>query len=972
MKIPLASKQFIQKRNRIVSRIAKLYQRTVLRTKIFALQILASIMNLMDAGFVAPIFSGSLESSGDGKAVTLGCVGSVDMACPEDYPRDLSCFARAIESVDGAFAMAVNHSVPDHAVADGLLRDRRIIPLLPEKPVCSRLFDSPAGKIAVITYDRTRPGPSGNREKLILMRHILSVKKAHADFILVYINNPKGSLPDSSGGSRLNKILAYMGADYVIGVTPDRLDSGTTYRRADGSTARTILSLGSFLTGSADATAKRVFLRLKLVNCDGKVLLAEETYYPYHYDAAKGPVSLLDNCSGDLDADLVIKYRSELEDEMSRIRPLDRLLTVGQIMDLTGSVLPEHLQYMKDFSVGKICARSYEVKPGDVFFFREPFADPNDLVPVSEKHRKNIARTAARRGAMLVITYCDLPFNCNQVLCPNAMEGHIAVCAHLRRQFAMKTIGITGSVGKTSTKDMLTEVLRMQYHTVKSERNANVQVKIAENLQKLNSSCEIFIQEIGGGRPGGASRHARMVLPQVCVITNIGDAHIGNFGSKEKLMANKLGIIEGMDPEGVLYLNGDDPLLAAARPACKVVYYAVHNKNADYYVENTQQLGARTTFDIVHNGVRTPVVLNVLGEYNVLNAVCSFAIGRQFGIPEETIVEGLSHFQTTGIRQNLMEVCGRKLFMDCYNASSDSVHSALDALIHIPIEEGKKRIAVIGDITGAGSLAAQIHTEVGKTLSRYDLDMVVFFGRDVQHAYEVLRQTHNNVHHFTRREDLNFMLRQHVNVGDVVMFKGSSKMLLEYSVDMVFGTRLTDQRLVDEREYKYTRRGSIVYDLFADHATAAVYSPLRTGERRVQVASHVGSIEVVNMGRALQAQNIVEVDMPDTIRHISAEAFMDCTQLTLVHMPKGLKYIGNGAFKRCKNLREIKLPDHVLHIGKEAFSGCHNLQHVTIGAEVVQIGADAFAGCENCRFTCPKGSYAEQYLTKAGLKFKTY
>ena len=229
-----------------------------------------------------------------------------------------------------------------------------------------------------------------------------------------------------------------------------------------------------------------------------------------------------------------------------------------------------------------------------------------------------------------------------------------------------------------------------------------------------------------------------------------------------------------------------------------------------------------------------------------------------------------------------------------------------------------------------------------------------------------------NVQHLTRREDLNFMLQQHVGVGDVVMFKGSSKMLLEYSVDMVFGTRLTDQRLVDEREYKYTRRGSIVYDLFADHATAAVYSPLRTGERRVQVASHVGSIEVVNMGRALQAQNIVEVDMPDTIRHISAEAFMDCTQLTLVHMPKGLKYIGNGAFKRCKNLREIKLPDHVLHIGKEAFSGCHNLQHVTIGAEVVQIGADAFAGCENCRFTCPKGSYAEQYLTKAGFDVQVY
>lgn len=967
MKIPLANKEFIQKRNRIVSRIAKLYQRSILKIKILALQFLASILNLMDAKSVAPIFGEALKSSHDGKTITLGCVGCVDMTCPEDYPRDLSCVAQALESVDGTFAMAINHDAPGRAVVEGMLRNHRITPMLPEKLISTRLYGSPMGTIAVITYDRTKPAASSNWDTLKLMRHILIAKKHQAAFIVLYTNNPKGSLPDSSGGSRLNKLLAHMGADYVIGVTPDRLDSGTTYRRSNGTTARTILSLGSFLTSPAEATAKRVFLRLKLTKVDGKVLLAEETYYPYYYDPAKGFVSLLDGCSGDLATDLIIKYRSALEDEMFRIRPLDRLLTVRQIMELSGAVLPDHLQYMQDFSVGKICARTFEVKPGDVFFFREPFADPNDLVPVSEKHRKNIARTAARRGAMLVITYRDLPFPCNQVKAPNVTEGHIAVCALLRKQFAMKTIGVTGSVGKTSTKDMMTEVLRMQYHTVKSERNANVQVKIAENLQKLNCSCEVFIQEIGGGRPGGASRHSRMVLPQVCVITNIGDAHIGNFGSKEKLMANKLGIIEGMDPDGVLYLNGDDPLLATAKPECKVVYYAVHNKNADYYVENMQQQGVRTYFDIVHKGVRTPVMLNVLGEYNVLNAVCSFAIGQQFGIPEDKIAEGLSCFQTTGIRQNLMEVCGRKLFMDCYNASSDSVHSALEALTHIPIEEGKKRIAVIGDITGAGSLAAQIHNQVGHTVSQYDLDQVIFYGQDVKYAYEILRQTHKNVYHFTKREDLNAMLQQCVDVGDVVMFKGSSKMLLEYSVDTVYGTRLTDQRLVDEREYKYTRRGSIVYDLFADHATAAVYAPLRTGERRVQVASHVGSIEVVNMGRALQAQNVVEVVLPDSIRHISAEAFMDCTQLTVINMPRGLKYIGNGAFKHCKNLREIKLPEHVLHIGKEAFSGCHNLRHISIGSEVVQIGADAFAGCENCRFICPKGSYAEQYLRDAGF-----
>ena len=968
MNVPLASKEFIEKRNRIISRVTKLYQRYVLKTKVFALRLLASMINLMDAKSVAPIFEGNLAPSGDPGAVTLCCMGSVDMSCPETYRRDLGAVSHALETADAAFAMGINHTAPGCAEADGLLRSHRVIPLYPDAPIQSRIFPSPVGSVAVIAYDRTQSAYTGIREKLALMRHILAVKKHRADYILVYINNPKGSLSQQTGGSRLNKNLAHMGADYVISITPDRIDSGTTYIRSDGRTARTILSLGAFLADPATAPEKRVLLRLKLAKVGDSVRLAEETYFPYHYDREAGFISLLEGRSDGLNPDLFTRYRSELEDEMRRIRPLDRLLTVGRIMELTGTELPENLQYLRDFSVGKVCARSFEVKPGDIFFFREPFADPNDLAPLSEKRRTNIARTAARRGAMLIVTYRQLPFPCTQVICPNTKEGHIAVSAYLRNQFNMTTIGITGSVGKTSTKDMLAEVLSMRYRTVKSERNANVQVQIAANLQKLNSSCEFFIQEIGGGRPGGASRHARMILPQVAVITNIGDAHIGNFGTKEKLMENKLGIVEGMAPDGILYLNGDDPLLAQAQPGCRVIRYAVHNKEADYYVEDLQQQGACTVFSIVHKGVKTPVKLNVLGEYNVLNAVCSFAIGRQFHVPVDDIVTGLSHFQTTGIRQNLMEVCGRKLFMDCYNASSDSVHSALETLLHIPIEAGKKRIAVIGDITGTGDLATQIHRQVGETVSQYDLDLVVFYGKDVKHAYDILRTRKSNVQHLTRREDLNFMLQQHVGVGDVVMFKGSSKMLLEYSVDVVFGTRLTDQRLRDEREFKYTRRGSIVYDLFAHHATAAVYDPLRTGERRVQVVGHVGGIEVVNMGRALQAQNIVEVDMADTIRHISAEAFMNCTQLTLVHIPKNLKYIGNGAFKHCKNLRDIKLPEHVLHIGKEAFAGCQNLRSMTIGANVVQIGPNAFDGCENCRFTCPRGSYAEGYLRDAGFK----
>lgn len=957
-----------KKRNRIISGTTRAYRRWTLRAKVLVVRLLAMLLNGIDGKSAVSIPEAVLPSAHSEKGLLVNCMGAVDVSGGKTYQNDLSSVAERVRDAALSLAVAVNRSEPGFGLeTKDVLHDSGVTLLWAEDRVSSSLYRTAVGSLAVIIYDRTQKSGSDNRDKIQIMRHILTLKRKKADYIIAYINNRPGDYAKKNSGSRLCKVLAHMGVDYIIGITPERRDSGSTYLKPGGGLARSVYSLGTFLSDSREASAKRVIIRLKLDTIQGKLQLVEETYFPYYHLDDGGLVSLLDRHSAQLSLEQVIKYRAEMEDEMRRIRPADRILTVGMVMNLIGTELPAEAQHLKDFSVGKICARSFEVMPGDLFFFREPFADPNDLEPVSPKRRLQIAKNATKKGAMLLVTFQTLPFPCRAVLCDNVMEAHIAVCAHIRRQYAMKTIAITGSIGKTSTKDMLAEVMRMGYNTVKSERNSNVQVAIGMNLQKLNDACEVFIQEVGGGRPGGASRHSRMVLPEVAVVTNIGDAHIGNFGSKEKLMENKLQIVDGMTEDGVLYVNGDDPMLANVRPARKTVLYAVHNPNADYYVEDLSTRGGYCSFQIVHNGTRTPVALRVLGEYNVLNAVCCFAIGRQFGIPEADIAEGLSHFQTTGIRQNLMEVCGRKLFLDCYNASTESVKSAMEMLTQIQIEPGKKRIAVVGDITGTGTLSAEIHKEIGETIRNYPVDHVLLFGEDVKYTFEILRDAGVDVCFLSRREELNDMLRRLVAVGDVVMFKGSSKMLLEYTVDMVYGTRLTDQRLKDEREYKYARQGSVVYDLFANHATAEVYDPLRSGERRVQIAGWVGGIEVVNMGRALQGRNIDQVILPDSIRHISAEAFMDCTQLTELRMPKKLKYIGNGAFKNCRSLEKIKLPEQVMHIGARAFYGCSGLRKITIPPSVVQIGKDAFYGCGNCQFVYQKDSYAEQYLQQAGL-----
>lgn len=925
--------------------------------------LVARFMDIVDKKDPLVISEKSYFGSASEKALTINCMGFISLTQGEVCQRDICALKKDIENNTISFAVAFDSD----NVTKRLLENNGVSLLCENSPFSSQIFRTNVGSIGVISYDRAPSNQSDTQEQIMVMRHILALKHRSADYIMIYVNNDINDNTSNTDTIYFYKLLSQMGVDYIVGLLPSHRDGGTTYLKPDGGIARSIYSLGTFLSDKKEISPKRVMVRLKMEVIKGKLQLFEESYVPYYYTQADGLVSLLTHKDGSPFNKQEIRYRAELYDEMNRIRPADSILKVKDVMKQIGVELPESAQHLKDFSVGKICACSFEVMPGDLFFFREPFMDPNDLEEPNPKKRIKIAKKAVKKGAILLVTFQPLPFRCDSVLCNNVMEAHITACAYIRKQFKMKTIGITGSVGKTSTKDMLAEVMRMRYNTVKSEQNGNVQVKIGMNLQKLNDACEVYIQEIGGGRPGGASRHSRMILPQVAVVTNIGDAHIGNFASKEKLMKNKLAIEEGLSDDGILFLNADDPLLVKAHCSHKTVFFAVHNKNADYYAQNLSTHGGSCSFNIVHNGKCTPVTLNVSGEYNVLNAVCCFAIGKQFDIPDELIAEGLSHFTTTGIRQNLIKVCGRKLFVDCYNASTESIKSAMEILAQIQIEPNKKRIAVIGDITGMGELSESVHKEIGYIIREYNVDHVLLFGEDVKYTYEILKNAGMSVSLFTKREELNQKIQSLVDIGDVALFKSSSKMLLEYTIDMVYGTRLTDQRLQDEREYKAVRKGPVIYNLFANYATAEEYAPLRSGERRIQIAGKVGGIEVVNMGRALQGRNIENVILPDSIRHISAEAFMDCTQLTTLRIPKKLKYIGKGAFKNCRSLQEIKLPETLIHIGSRAFLGCSGLGSITIPPSVVQIGKDAFFGCENCQFFYQKGSYAEKYLLEEGI-----
>ena len=268
-----------------------------------------------------------------------------------------------------------------------------------------------------------------------------------------------------------------------------------------------------------------------------------------------------------------------------------------------------------------------------------------------------------------------------------------------------------------------------------------------------------------------------------------------------------------------------------------------------------------------------------------------------------------------------------------------------------------------------GELTEEIHRAIGHTLLHYPVDRIILFGDSVRYTRQVLQENGVDCLHVTTRQELNHALEQLIDVGDVAMFKGSSKMLLEQSVDMVYGTRMTDQRLLDEAEYRRVRKGSVAYNLFGTYATVVSYSARGSRGRQFHVAAKVGSIPVVNIGPAFTKCDAVKVQLPATIRHIGSRAFFGCRYLEQVQLPPSLKYIGSSAFRNCRSLRRIDLPQGLLHIDAKAFWGCSGLTEITIPDSVVQIGPDAFKNCEGVTICCSLGSYAQRYLEEEQIPY---
>lgn len=401
----------------------------------------------------------------------------------------------------------------------------------------------------------------------------------------------------------------------------------------------------------------------------------------------------------------------------------------------------------------------------------------------------DFAAKAMELGACAVITERPVE-GAKCVIVDSTAKALLDLAHYYRMKFDIPLVGVTGSVGKTTTKDMIACVVSQKYKTLKTQGNHNNEIGLPLTLFGLDESCEAAVIEMGMSHFGEISRLSMCAAPNCAVITNIGFSHIENLGTQENILKAKLEILDGADYDAPLILCKDDKLLAAAEihGGRKAVYYSAKKKDCDVYASDIILGEGCTEFTVNYGGGRIKAVINCPGEHNVKNALAAFCVGMELGISPEDIVKGIGEFSTDGLRQNILERGGKKLIVDCYNAAPDSMKAALSVLSQTPVGEGGRRYCVLADMLELGKMSRTLHKTVGEYTAASKADMLLCYGENSGYYIDGAVKKgfgSDNCMRFDSREQMAEYLNSVLKEGDVVLFKGSRGMKLEEVVNAI-------------------------------------------------------------------------------------------------------------------------------------------------------------------------------------------
>lgn len=292
-------------------------------------------------------------------------------------------------------------------------------------------------------------------------------------------------------------------------------------------------------------------------------------------------------------------------------------------------------------------------------------------------------------------------------------------------------VAVTGSVGKTTTKEFISAVASASFKTHKTKGNYNNEIGLPLTLFDLSPDDKVSVIEMGMSARGEIEYMSKLVRPDIAVITNIGTSHLAALGTRENICAAKLEIVSGLKKDGSLMLNADEPLLFATRGHVEPEpeFVSVYNRFGDYRAVNIRYLENGIMYDLIYNNKAvTNVEIPALGRHNVYNSLIAYAVGVKLGMTDDMIRRGLLTFVSTDKRQNIYDVGGITVIDDCYNASPESMRAAIDVLTSIASRRGVKPCALLGDMLELGEYSRLMHDQLGQYAAQMKVQKLYCYG----------------------------------------------------------------------------------------------------------------------------------------------------------------------------------------------------------------------------------------------------
>ena len=418
-----------------------------------------------------------------------------------------------------------------------------------------------------------------------------------------------------------------------------------------------------------------------------------------------------------------------------------------------------------------------DVKPGNMFV----------CIRGARVDGHSFANNAFESGASCCLSEQAIPdAKGPYIVVDSSLEAVKKVARYHRNLFQIPVIGITGSVGKTTTKEMVAAALSEKYKVLKTLYNMNNELGVSLMLLSIDESHEVVVIEMGISDFGEMSRLAEMVRPDICVMTAIGYSHIETLGDLNGVLKAKSEVFAYMAPDSYAIFNGDDELLRAFEPGLRKLTFGLGGFN-DFYAESILPEGiSGVVFDVVSSAGRFTASIPSYGSHLVPAALAASAVGRLLGLSDEDIKKGLSRYAPINGRANVIETGYITLIDDCYNANPGSVAAALTSLSLL----NKRRVAILGDMLELGAISEQKHRDVGALAAKLGIDNLICCGIMAAYIYEGYRSSGGLLScFFSDKDKMIASLPEIIKKDDAVLVKASHSMKFEEILPHLHGIK---------------------------------------------------------------------------------------------------------------------------------------------------------------------------------------